>query len=69
MRIAPPTKLKIFRKIFERKSIRFFTDEPVCEEDRRLILESAIQAPTAGELQLYHIIEVQSQAENPGREM
>ena len=56
-------KNQTISEIFARKSVRVFTEEPVSEEDRRLILESAAQAPTAGDLQLYHIIDVQSQEE------
>lgn len=56
-------KNNTIKELFERKSVRVFTDEKVSEEDRRLILEAALQAPTAGDLQLYHIIDVQSQEE------
>jgi len=49
------------KQLFDRKSVRVFTDEPITEEEKRLILESALQAPTAGNMALYSIIDVQDQ--------
>lgn len=48
----------ILRSIYERKSIRAYTDEPVSVEHKRLILEAAAQAPTAGNQQLYTILDI-----------
>lgn len=48
-------------ELFNRKSVRAFSDEPISEEEKRYILESAIQAPTAGNMALYSIIDVQDQ--------
>lgn len=53
----------VIEQLFARKSVRAFTDEPVTAEERRLILEAACQAPTAGNQQLYTIIDVTDQAE------
>lgn len=48
-------------QLARRKSVRVYEDKPVCEEHKRLILEAAFQAPTAGNQQLYTIIDVTSQ--------
>lgn len=47
------------RQLYQRKSVRVFTDEPITDAERRTILEAAIQAPTAGNMCLYSIIDVQ----------
>lgn len=49
------------RELFVRKSIRVFTDQPITPEEKALILASAVQAPTAGNQQLYTIIDVTDQ--------
>lgn len=48
-------------QLFERKSVRAYTDEPISEEKRKLILEAALQAPTAGNMALYSMIDIQDQ--------
>ena len=45
-----------------RRSVRAFTDAPISEDDKNLILEAAFRAPTAGNQQLYTIIDVTDQA-------
>ncbi len=45
-----------------RKSVRVFEDKDIDEETRAEILEAAFQAPTAGNQQLYSIIDVRAQA-------
>ena len=50
------------QQLFDRKSIRVFTDRPITPEEKALILRSATQAPTAGNQQLYTIIDVTDQA-------
>ncbi len=47
--------------LFSRKSTRAFLDKPVSPTDRDLILDAAMQAPTAGNQCLYTIIEVEDQ--------
>lgn len=54
---------EIIQSLFERKSVRIFTDESVTGEEKALLLECAFQAPTAGCQQLYTIIDVTDQAE------
>lgn len=47
--------------MFERKSTRSFSDKEISREEKDLIIESAINAPTAGNMQLYSIIEIENQ--------
>lgn len=49
------------KELFERKSVRVFEDKEISMEDKRLILEAATMAPTAGNQQLYTIIDVTNQ--------
>ena len=49
------------KELFSRKSVRAYTDEPVPEEMKQLILEAAAQAPTAGNQQLYTILDITDQ--------
>ena len=52
----------IMQSLFDRKSVRVFTDEPVTAEEKALLLEAAHQAPTGGNQQGYAIIDVTDQA-------
>ena len=52
----------VIESLFDRKSIRVFTDREITSEEKDLILRSAVQAPTAGNQQLYTIIDVTDQA-------
>lgn len=49
------------KELFERKSVRVFEDREISKEDKQLILEAATMAPTAGNQQLYTIIDVTEQ--------
>lgn len=49
------------QELFQRKSVRLYTDEAISEEEKNLIIESALQAPTAGNMTLYSIIDVTNQ--------
>ncbi|MEG0592494.1 MAG: nitroreductase family protein, partial [Coprobacillus sp.] len=49
------------KELYDRKSVRMYTDEPITADEKKLILESALQAPTAGNMMLYSIIDVQNQ--------
>lgn len=53
---------QIIQSLFDRKSVRVFEDKPISAEDKRLILESAVQAPTAGNQQLYTILDITDQS-------
>ncbi len=46
----------------KRKSVRAYSDQPVTEEEKDLILQAAFRAPTAGNMMLYSIIDVEDQA-------
>ena len=46
------------KQLFDRKSVRVFTEQEITPEDKRLILEAATQAPTAGNQQLYTILDI-----------
>jgi len=49
------------KELFNRKSVRVFTNQNISDEDKKIILESAIQAPSAGNQQMYTIIDVQDE--------
>ncbi len=44
--------------LHERKSVRAYEDREISPEEKRIILEAALQAPTAGNMTLYTIIDV-----------
>ncbi len=48
----------ILRSLYERKSVRAYTEESVSPEDKKSILTAAVQAPTAGNQQLYTILDI-----------
>ena len=49
---------EIIQSLLERKSIREYTDQEISEENVQLILNAAMQAPTAGNQQLYTILRI-----------
>ncbi len=49
---------EVLKSLYERKSIRAFEERPVTDEVKALILRAAAEAPTAGNQQLYTIIDV-----------
>jgi len=54
------------RELLARKSVRVYTDEPIPADAKEAILLSAVNAPTAGNQQLYTIIDVTDQALKDG---
>lgn len=48
--------------LLNRKSIRVYSDQPVTPNEKETILQAAMRAPTAGNMMLYSIIEVEDQA-------
>ncbi len=50
------------QQLFDRKSVRVFTDREITPEEKALILDAAAQAPTAGNQQLYTILDITDQA-------
>ena len=53
---------EIIRQLFNRKSVRVFEERAIDPADKALILQAACMAPTAGNRQLYTIIDVTDQA-------
>ena len=49
---------EIIRSLYERKSVRVFEDRPVEETVKKAILEAAIQAPSAGNMAIYTILDI-----------
>ena len=49
---------EIIRSLYARKSVRVFEDRPVEEAVKKAILEAAIQAPSAGNMALYTILDI-----------
>lgn len=50
------------RQLYDRKSMRAFTPQPISPEDKEAILMAAFMAPTPGCQQLYTIIDVTDQS-------
>lgn len=48
----------ILSALSARKSVRVFTTDPVTPDERAAILNAAFQAPTAGNQQLYTILDI-----------
>lgn len=48
----------ILQSLHSRKSVRAYADRPIEPEVRQAVLEAALQAPSAGNMTLYSIIEV-----------
>lgn len=53
---------EVIRQLFERKSIRVYTEQEITCEEKNLILHAATQAPTAGNQQLYTILDITDQS-------
>ena len=49
---------EVIRQLFDRKSVRAFTDQPIEETAAQTILRAAAMAPTAGNQQLYTILRI-----------
>ena len=49
---------EVLKQLWERKSVRVYEDRPIGPEEKRAILEAAIQAPTAGNMALYTILDI-----------
>ncbi|MBQ8837452.1 MAG: nitroreductase family protein [Clostridia bacterium] len=53
---------EVLKQLYARKSVRVFTDKEISAEDKAAILRAAAEAPTAGNQQLYTIIDVTDQS-------
>ena len=49
---------EVIRQLHSRKSVRVYEDRPIEEAEKRAILEAAIQAPSAGNMALYTILDI-----------
>ena len=49
---------RTLKQLFGRKSVRVFTDREISLKHKNLILDAAAQAPTAGNQQLYTILDI-----------
>ncbi|MDO4323669.1 MAG: nitroreductase family protein [Lachnospiraceae bacterium] len=52
---------EIISQLYERKSVRVFTEREISPEEKKMILEAAVQAPSAGNQQLYTILDITDQ--------
>lgn len=52
---------EIMENLISRKSVRAFTNQPVAQEEKQAILTAAAHAPTAGNQQLYTILDITDQ--------
>ena len=53
---------EIIQSLFSRKSVRQYEARPIAPADKELILQAALQAPTAGNQNLYTILDITDQA-------
>ena len=53
---------EIIRSLYDRKSVRVFEDRPIEKEVKQAILSAAIQAPSAGNMALYTILDITDEA-------
>ena len=51
----------VMENLITRKSVRAFTEQPVAEPEKQAILTAAAHAPTAGNQQLYTILDITDQ--------
>ena len=52
---------EVTKQLHDRKSVRVFTDQKITPEIKQQILEAMVQAPTAGNQQLYTILDITDQ--------
>lgn len=52
----------VIRQLYRRKSIRVYTDQPIGKAEKDAILRAAAEAPTAGNQQLYTILDITDQS-------
>ena len=53
---------EVIQQLYSRKSIRVYTDRPIGQEEKDAILRAAAEAPTAGNQQLYTILDITDQS-------
>ena len=52
---------EVIRQLYDRKSVRAYTDREISSEEKDAILRAAAEAPTAGNQQLYTILDITDQ--------
>lgn len=52
---------EVLQQLHDRKSVRVYEDRPIEAEAKQAVLEAAIQAPTAGNMALYTILDITDQ--------
>ena len=52
---------EVLKQLEERKSIRVFTEKEISAEDKAAVLHAAVMAPSAGNQQLYTILDITDQ--------
>ena len=52
---------EVIRQLYDRKSVRAYTDREISREEKDAILRAAAEAPTAGNQQLYTILDISDQ--------
>ena len=52
---------EVLRQLHERKSVRVYEDRPIAPEVKQAVLDAAIQAPSAGNMALYTILDITDQ--------
>ena len=52
---------EVIRQLFDRKSIRAYTDQMIGHAEQEAIIRAAVAAPTAGNQQLYTILDITNQ--------
>ena len=53
---------EVLQQLFARKSVRAYTQQEITKEEKALILRAAAEAPTAGNQQLYTILDITDQS-------
>ena len=53
---------EIIQALFKRKSVRQYEKRPISPEEKTLILQSALQAPSAGNQNLYTILDISDES-------
>ena len=53
---------QVIQQLHDRKSVRVYQDKPIEPEVKQAILEAAVQAPTAGNMSLFTILDITDQA-------
>lgn len=52
---------KTIQELMRRKSVRAFTQQPITAQIKRILFQAAMEAPTAGNQQLYTILDITDQ--------